>query len=545
MSKAEKQYYLRVVLRGWTCPRQSCHCRHSASEIRCGCGMFHPDVAKEMKHRPYQQQPPAQAAASAAAPPPNPWQAVGRRSRSRQRPAATAGGEAWPLPQQSAAAAAGKPVTQLQLLPGTPKAGAAAPAQKTAALASPGKSSPAPTVVEPRTPETPPMDGSVPLSAEQRAHIQQELAQLVTSISALKPIPGYEQVVRELEEKRHTLQKQLHFAKPVRARVEALRAATQKRTQAIEEANQRHQQAVLAVAAAEKLVETTADEQEAAELALAEIQAELTQAEALLAHEDASANGMPDPTLLLQQVLLAQANNTQLPPEGAMAAAKLVGPPPANMVATPVQSPFLPAAQPVGAQQTGLVNTPFAQAIASQQHQCASMQAAAQLIEAQRLASMQAAATGVPAVLLSATAAAAHAAAVATAAAPLTTGAAPSSGAAGAAGGTKREEAHDPQESPLQPTKLQARMDHEGKPMPAPAPSAEAPVPPIPASVAAAAAPTPAQAVAPQPTPTAVVTPQPLSKMNRFASGRATHGGYVAAPSAGAEVRANRSAGPY
>ena len=535
--------------------------------------MFHPDVAKAMKHRPFQA-PAAPPTTSTAAPPPmqGAWQSVPGNRRSRSRHAERTAPEQWPLPQQSAQLAiGGNPQTATpHALPGTPKAAVVKqPAAKTAA--SPGKASPATTVVEPPTPpEGPPADGSTPLTQEARALIQQELAQLVTGISALKPIPGYEEVVKGLEAKRHELQKKLHFAKPVKARVEALRAAALKRTQAIEEATLRHHQAVAAVADAERLVEETANGMVAAEHALTEIQTELTQAEALLAHEEASAGAMPDPTILIQQVLLAQASGQQLAPEWIAAAARLVGPPPPAMVQpAAATSPFQaePVAQPAAAavtpfQPTGpaavtpapvtLVNTPFAPAAAVQQQQSANVQAAVQLLEAQRIAQHHAAAAGLPAHLIATANASAFAAVAGQPVVAVPAVPAPWTTEGAITGGQKREAV----QSPLQPAKLQARMDHAGQPSavgahPAPPEPARASgLPPTPAAAA------PAPSIAEDPAALASVLPsteatpeyKPPSKYgDRFSTARTlNHGGYLAAPSAAAEASAFRQAGrPY
>ena len=83
------------------------------------------------------------------------------------------------------------------------------------------------------------------------------------------------------------------------------------------------------------------EECKTAEAQLAEIREELQQAEAALRAEETAAP-IADPTILLQQVLIATAQGRPLPPEWATAAARLVGPPPLEMVAPTTGAVGLP-----------------------------------------------------------------------------------------------------------------------------------------------------------------------------------------------------------
>ena len=87
----------------------------------------------------------------------------------------------------------------------------------------------------PLTPGLSVVDKGGSLTQAQREAIQQELAQLGTGIAAMKPLAGYEAVVANLEGQRTALQRRLHFAKPVRARVAALQQAVKTREKTIED----------------------------------------------------------------------------------------------------------------------------------------------------------------------------------------------------------------------------------------------------------------------------------------------------------------------
>ena len=73
------------------------------------------------------------------------------------------------------------------------------------------------------------MRRAMPLTAEEKANIQQELAQLATGIGAMKVIQGYEIVVQDMEARRTELRRKL------RARIQALQAAAGERQKSMED----------------------------------------------------------------------------------------------------------------------------------------------------------------------------------------------------------------------------------------------------------------------------------------------------------------------
>ena len=367
---AERVYYARWVTRKWKCPRSACHHINPAGEPACQatrCNSVHPDVAKARIHTPFVPAP------TTSVKPPSP-----ARPKAAGGPAATpAGNQAaqWPLPQQSRAApyapreAPPPPVmtvpspfaTQGQQSMVLPSPFAPAPGQQPPQAAGPdamineqcpGLRILQPQLGQPQPPQQPATTSvaisaqtaalvTTPLTDEERATIQQQLALTDTAIGALKPIPAMADAVARLETEQSALRAQLHRAKPLSTRMASLQSGIQRRLQSLQELDVVHTEALKAVADARAKAEGIGME-------IAHMEKELKEVQAQALIEDAKAAAiphLPSPTELLQQVLLAQARGEQLPPQWATAAAVSVGIPPVEQI-TGMPSPLTPPLQP-------------------------------------------------------------------------------------------------------------------------------------------------------------------------------------------------------
>ena len=196
MSQPERDFYGRVVARGWKCPRQACHAWNNAGCPQCSrCSACHPDVSKAKLHRPYtppgqrggggDKAPAGQVSDDAiVASPPRPWPRDTRRRRTSPQQIAHEAQLERQREAERLAQAQPQP-TDLQAPP--------------APMAAPRAASRPPLQAQPALqPAPPPAQGAqpfveAPLSEQEKAAVTTELGRLLSALAPMRQAEAAQQ----------------------------------------------------------------------------------------------------------------------------------------------------------------------------------------------------------------------------------------------------------------------------------------------------------------------------------------------------------------